>query len=127
MTAGNGKFSPAMRDDLAEAHAVILSEEGHENKAYRLNGSPAISFADIAKILSELTGTQVPYSTVSDEEYIKIKVADGWPAFVGEFALRWVQGVNAGEWEEQSKDLEKLLGRKPTTPTEFFRDGYLPH
>jgi hypothetical protein len=30
-----------------------------------------------------------------------------------------------GEWEEQTQDLETLIGRKATTPTEF-RDNYLP-
>jgi NAD(P)H dehydrogenase (quinone) len=125
VTAGSGKFSPAVRDDLAAAHAAILSEEGHENKSYRLTGEPLISFSDIANILTDLHGSKVPYKVVSDEEYIKIKVADGWPDFVASFALTWVHGINAGEWEEQTGDLEKLIGRKPKTPTEFFRDEYL--
>jgi hypothetical protein len=34
--------------------------------------------------------------------------------------------MSDGEWEEQTKDLETLIGPKVTTPTEFLRDGYLP-
>ena len=41
-----------------------------------------------------------------------------------EFALKWVQGMNAGEWEEPTSDLERLIGHKPKTPAEFFRDDY---
>jgi NAD(P)H dehydrogenase (quinone) len=125
--AGKGKFTAATRDDLAAAHAAILTGSGHENKSYSLTGDPAISFSDIATILSEVSGTKVPYTPVSDEEYIKIKLAEGWPAFVVQFALKWVQGMNAGEWAEQTNDLEKLIGRKPRTPKEFFRDDYVGH
>jgi hypothetical protein len=35
--------------------------------------------------------------------------------------------MNAGEWAEQTNDLEKLIGRKSRTPREFFRDDYISH
>lgn len=123
--AGRGKFAAASRDDLAAAHAAILTEGGHENKSYSLTGDPAISFSGIAAILSTVHGTNVPYIAVSGEEYLDLKRAEGWPDFIAEFALKWVQGMNAGEWDEQTDDLETLIGRKPKTPAEFFRDGYL--
>jgi len=44
-----------------------------------------------------------------------------------EFALKWVEGMNAGEWAEQTNDLETLIGHKPRTPKEFFRDDYITH
>ena len=122
--AGNGKFTAATRDDLAAAHATILTEGGHENETYRLTGDPPVSFSDIATILSKVHGTKVPYVTVSDQEYLKMKRAEGWPDFVAEFALKWVEGMNAGEWEEPTNDLERLIGHKPRTPAEFFRANY---
>lgn len=123
--AGKGEFTAATRDDLAAAHAAILTEAGHENKSYRLTGNPPVSFSDIATILSEVHGRKVPYVPVSDQEYLEIKRAEGWPDFVAEFALKWVQGMNAGEWEEPTSDLETLIGHKPKTPAEFFRDDYV--
>ncbi len=123
---GNGKFAAATRNDLAEAHAAILAGSGHENKTYSLTGDPAVSFADIAKILSEAHKKDVPYVPISDEEYFEqLKRATGVPDFVVEFVAKWVKGMNAGEWQEQTKDLEKLIGHKPKTAFEFFRDDYL--
>jgi NAD(P)H dehydrogenase (quinone) len=119
--AGNGKFTAATRDDLAAAHATVLAESGHEGKSYYLSGAPAVSWADIAKILSEIRGKDVPYIAISDEEYIKSMATLGFPDFVGPFILKWVQGMNQGEWEEVTGDLEALIGRKPTTPTEYLR------
>jgi NAD(P)H dehydrogenase (quinone) len=120
--AGSGKFAAATRDDLAAAHAAILTETGHENKTYYLSGSPAVSFADIAAILSEIHGVDVPYITVSGEAYVKIVNTAGLPEFIAQFVLKWVQGMNLGEWEEETRDLETLIGRKPKTPAEYLRE-----
>lgn len=123
---GTGKFAAATRADLAEAHAAILTGAGHENRTYTLTGDPAISFADIAKILSQIHKRDVPYVPISEGEYAEqIKLATGIPDVVVEFVCKWVKGMNAGEWQDQTKDLETLIGHKPTTALEFFRDDYL--
>jgi NAD(P)H dehydrogenase (quinone) len=124
VTQGEGKFTAATREDLAEAHAVILSGEGHEGKTYRLTGTPAFAFADIATFFSEALGEKVPFKAVSDEEYTRIKLAEGWPAFVVEFAKGWVNGMNQGEWAEETSDFERLVGRMPKSPSEFFRKDF---
>ena len=124
--AGTGKFAAATRDDLAEAHAAILTGTGHENRTYALTGDPAISFADIAKILSQIHKRDVPYVPISESDYAEqIKLATGVPDFVVEFVCKWVKGMNAGEWQDQTTDLERLIGHKPKTAFEFFRDDYL--
>jgi NAD(P)H dehydrogenase (quinone) len=122
---GDGKFAAASRDDLAEAHAAILTGGGHENRTYALTGDPAVSFSDVADILSKIHGRKVPYVAISDAQFFELKRSPGVPQFVIEFALKWVQGMNAGEWQAQTRDLETLIGRKPKTAFEFFRDDYL--
>ena len=119
--AGNRKFTAATRDDLAAAHAAVLTGTGHEGKSYYLSGAPAVSWADIARILSQIHGKDVPYIAISDEEYVESMAALGFPDFVAPFILKWVQGMNQGEWEEVTDDLETLIGRKPTTPAEYLR------
>jgi NAD(P)H dehydrogenase (quinone) len=122
VTAGSGSFGAATRDDLAAAHATILSEEGHEHKTYSLTGGPAVSFSDIAAILTELHGKHVPYVPMSRAAYAAhLEQTAGVPSFVAEFACKWVDGMNAGEWEAQTGDLERLIGRKPTTAAAYLR------
>ena len=118
--ANNGKMAPATRDELAEAHAEILSTPGHENKTYSLGGSNAISFADIAKILAEIKGQPVSFTTITAEEYIDIIVAKGVPRHVAGFITNWVVAMEAGEFEYQSGDIERLLGRKTKTFREYI-------
>jgi NAD(P)H dehydrogenase (quinone) len=123
--AGHGKFTAATRDDLGAAHAAILADAGHENKEYALTGGPAISFADVAAVLSEATGKPVPYVTISEEEFRAPLLAQGIPDFVATFALKWIEGMNHGEWAAESRDLETLIGHEPTSPTAYFRGPYL--
>lgn len=113
--ANNGKMAPATRDELAEAHAIILSTSGHENKTYSLSGSQSVSFADLAKILSEIKGQDVPFTTITKAEYIDGTMAKGVPRHVAEFITSWVTAIEEGEFEYQSGDLERLLGRKTKT------------
>jgi NAD(P)H dehydrogenase (quinone) len=122
--AGSGRAAYASREDLAEAHAVVLSESGHEYKDFALYGGPALSFADIAQILSDISGKPVPFNAISDRDYVAQLMSLGLPEPAAGFMLKWVQGVNAGEWDGESGDLENLLGRKPTTPAEFLRASY---
>jgi NAD(P)H dehydrogenase (quinone) len=126
MPPGDGKFTAVARRDLAEAHAAILSQPGRENKTYRLTGYAPVSFRDIAAILAEATGVSVPYTVISDQEYIEGLVAQGFPPTVAAFLHLWVTGMSKGEWDEVTPDLKMLLGREPLTPAEFFATDYPP-
>lgn len=123
--AGPGKAAFASRDDLAEAHAIVLSEPGHEGKAHALHGTPAVSFADIAQTLSDISGKPVSFIPHSDQGYVTHLMTAGLPEPAADFALAWARGIIAGEWEGNSGDLEKLLGRKPVTAAEFLRANYV--
>ena len=118
--ANNGKMVPATRNELAEAHAEILSAPGHENKVYSLGGSNPVSFAEIASIYSELKGQTVRFTTITPTEYIDAIVAKGMPRNVAEFITNWVVAIEAGEFEYQSGDLERLLGRKTISFREYI-------
>ncbi|KGO93786.1 SDR family oxidoreductase [Flavobacterium subsaxonicum] len=118
--ANNGKMAPATRNEVSEAYAEILSTQGHENKTYSLGGSDSISFSDIAKILSELKRQPVEFTTITPEDYIDSIVAQGPPKHVAEFITSWVVAIEEGEFEQQSGDLEQLLGRKSQTFKEYI-------
>jgi NAD(P)H dehydrogenase (quinone) len=118
--AGDGQVAPAARNELAEAQAVVLASSGHEGKSYDLTGGPAISFADLARTLSEVHNKHIPYVPLSEPEYLGIRTSSGLPGVVAEFALGWARGVNSGEWSFESGDLQRLIGRRPMTVPEFF-------
>jgi NAD(P)H dehydrogenase (quinone) len=123
--ANDGKMAPATRDELAEAHAEILSTPGHENKIYSLGGSYHISFSEIAKVLSEIKGQPVSFTTITAEEYIDGMVEKGVARHVAEFLTSWVMAIEGGEFEHQAGDLERLLGRKTKSFTDVLETSFV--
>ncbi len=125
--ANNGKMAPATRNDLAEAHAVILSTPGHEKKTYILSGSESLSFSDIAKIITEVTEKNISFTSISAEEYVDKLINKGVPRHVAEFLKSWVVAIDEGEFEGQSNDLERLINRKPITFREYTNSILAQH
>jgi NAD(P)H dehydrogenase (quinone) len=121
---GSGRAPLVVRSELAEANALVLTQDGHENKTYTLGASDAFSFADIAAALSEIRATPVPYADITVQEFVDEKVAGGFPPPVAAFLAEWVRAVATGEFDEVTGDLERLIGRKPTGYREFFRANY---
>jgi NAD(P)H dehydrogenase (quinone) len=121
---GSGRAPLVLRSELAEANALVLTQDAHENKIYTLGASEAFSFADIAAVFSEIKETPVPYVDITVQEFIDEKVAGGFPPPAAAFLAEWVQAVAAGEFAEVTRDLECLLGRKPTGYREFLQASY---
>ncbi len=123
--AENGKSSSVLRQELAEAAAVVLTSEGHENKAYPLVNNQAISYNDVAELIAEISGKNITYKSPSPEEYQATLKTDGVPdEYIGLFTAFSVAQAN-GELEMSDNSLEKLLGRKPTTAKEFLTKVYV--
>jgi len=67
--AGQGKISYVSRRDLARATARILTEKGNEGKSFALTGPKAYGHAELAAMLSEVSGKKIVYEDVSPEAY----------------------------------------------------------
>jgi NAD(P)H dehydrogenase (quinone) len=115
-SAGDGRVGSAARADYAAAAAVVLAEEGHDNKAYELSGDTAWTLAEYAAELSRLAGKDVAYNDVPAEVLKQILVGARVPeVFVDILVDVDVRGISRGLLEGGSGDLSRLIGR-PTTP-----------
>lgn len=122
--AQNGKSSLVLRQELAEAAAVVLTSEGHENKAYPLVNNQAISYNEVAETIAQISGKNITYQSPSPEEYQATLKTYGVPdEYIGIFTAFSVAQAN-GELEMSDNSLEKLIGRKPTTARQFLAKVY---
>src|SRR5438128_6022315 len=55
---GNGSASFVDTRDIASVAAEVLTSAGHEEKIYTLTGSATLGIAEVARILSEVTGSE---------------------------------------------------------------------
>lgn len=128
MPFGKGKTAPVTRDDLAAANVTVLTQPGHENKTYKLSGDEAFSFSEIAQILGEVKGRKVSSENISEDEYLDFDFhgLENAPKQFPQFRLAWVKTMNDGDFEETTGELERLIGRKPTTFREYMKSNYPP-
>jgi NAD(P)H dehydrogenase (quinone) len=119
-SAGEGRISAATRADYAEAAAVVVAEDGHAGAVYELGG-PAFTMSELAATVSAVTGTDVAYTDVPVEQFAAILEGAGLPAPVAGMFAEIDRSVAAGDLFVEGDDLEKLIGRPPTSLEEAVR------
>ena len=120
----NAKFSPAPREEYAEAAAIVLTTTGHLNKHYELAGDVAVTHSEVAAEIARASGKPVKYSDLSQPEFAALLEKVGLPKPVAALLADADAGLARGELASTSKDLSTLLGR-PTTPLGKAVDGAL--
>ena len=124
LPAGDTKSAFALRKDMADAIANVLTGKGHENKEYSLSNSENTSIQEIAQDLTEIIGKEINYVSPPQDVYVDALTKAGVPTeYIGMFA-GFAEAIKQGEFAAETKDLEKLLGRKPTTAKQYLAKVY---
>jgi NAD(P)H dehydrogenase (quinone) len=110
--AGDGRISAATRRDYAAAAAVaLLDDEG--DRTYELGG-PSFDLTELARLISELTGTEVAYRDLAVDRYAEVLLGVGLDERTARFVAMLDASIAKGDLETGSEDLARLIGRPPT-------------
>jgi NAD(P)H dehydrogenase (quinone) len=120
---GSGKISAATHQDFASAAAAALLGDQGGNVVYELGG-PAFDLAQLARTISDVTGTQVTYRDLPQEQYVAVLEQGGLDEGTARFVAAIDASIARGELETSRPDLAKLLGHPPTSLVEFVRAAY---
>ena len=112
----DGKISWTTHEDLAEADAIVLTEEGGlDGITPPLTAPEAFDMADLATIASEITGREVKRVTVSDRQYRETLMGHGLPEFRADVLVGIFQAARRGDFAATGPMLGELIGRPPKT------------
>lgn len=111
--AGEGRIASAIRDEYAEAAAVVLLDDEHAGHTYELTGPEAWNHLELAAALTELLGREVVYDALNLDEQREHLVEAGLAEATAGFIVALDANTRAGELAAVSGDLERLLGRPP--------------
>lgn len=121
--AGEGRVSAVSRADIARcAVAALLDPTKHAGSTYDLTGPEALTFTEVAAILSALTGRAVSFHDETLEEAYASRLR--WPAEQWEYDA-WVSTYTAvarGELAAVSDDVRLLTGRDPVSLETLLTD-----
>lgn len=112
-SAGTGKVGWALRQDYADAAAVVLTSKGHNNKVYELSGK-SMTQEEFVTILDGVLDRKVTMLQVDDATYGKIMKENGVPDPVLPILVGIQKGIREGSLDIDSNDFEALVGRGAT-------------
>jgi len=122
--AKDGKASYVLREELAEAAAHVLTTEGHKRQIYSLTNSTSVSFSEIAKAIGDHLGKDIKYQSLEVDIFESKMKQFGVPdVYIGLFTM-WAMAQAQGTMDILSDTLERFLGRKPTTMSQFIAQVY---
>lgn len=126
LPTANGLTSFVPKKDLAEAEVnILLNPSAYENKILEFNGSEQITFSEIAKKISEIVREPIKYISPEITEFETQMNKFGLPNHVIEILSTFSLAIANGEFDQQSNDLEKILGRKTISLSEYLKEAYL--
>jgi uncharacterized protein YbjT (DUF2867 family) len=120
--AGDGAEAFVDAADIAAvASATLADPRAHAGAQYALTGPDALTIAEAAKIISDVSGHAVDYTDIDREEWVAAAVAGGIPAEYGAVLSALTETIASGRGARPGNDIEKATGAPPTSFADFAR------
>ncbi|WP_404388655.1 NAD(P)H-binding protein [Humibacillus xanthopallidus] len=123
LPAGEGSVAFVDTDDIGAVAAGILAEPGpHRGRGYTLTGPQAVTFGDLAGMLTAALGRHIGYEPATVLGYARHLRSRGLP--IAQVAVQTVLhvGLRRGDAEHVDPTLSHLLGRPARSIEEYVRD-----
>lgn len=130
--SGNGRIAMISRDDCVAAAAAALASDGHEGRVYDITGPDLISYADLARWFSEMSGRAIEYQSVDDEGMYAFFDALGVPrrarddhvvdgfGWCSDDMVSFEATIRQGGFAVISNDVLHLTGKAPEPVRDFL-------
>jgi len=119
--AGDGRAAVVSHDDIARVVVtVLLDPAAHAGATYDLTGPEALTFTEMAEVITEVTGREVRFHDETVEEAYASRAVYGAPDWQVDAWVSTYTAVAAGELDGVSGDVERLTGRRPTSLREYL-------
>lgn len=99
-----------------------LTEPGHESKCYIISGPEALSYHDLARMMSEATGRDFIYENMTPEAFREHQLSVGEEVWYVELLSQLYANIRAGRYAHLTDEFEQVMGRPATTFAQFARD-----
>jgi uncharacterized protein YbjT (DUF2867 family) len=119
---GDGAEAFVDAEDIAAvASATLADPEAHAGAQYALTGPEALTIAEAAKIISEVSGRTIDYADIDRGVWVAAAVAGGVPAEYGAVLSVLTETIASGHGSRPNSDVEKATGEAPASFADFAR------
>ncbi|GIN63607.1 NAD(P)-dependent oxidoreductase [Robertmurraya siralis] len=130
---GDGKMAYISRKDCAKAVAHALATNDYHEAILNINGPELLTITEFVAVGNEVTGHNISYQEITDEENYLIFDAMGVPRttdgifkedseapFSSEGMVTFAQAIRLGKMDQFTDDFVKLTGQQPITVKYMF-------
>lgn len=117
---GTGGAGYVTREDCARAAAAALANPPAGRTILDITGPSVVTHADLAQILSELTGRAVTYVPVDVDAIVAGMVGAGLPEPVARVYAGFDTTIAQGSLAVASNDVAELTGQAPQSVADFL-------
>lgn len=110
-------------DDIADVAVAALTEDGHAGQVYEVTGPRLMTFADIAKTLSQATGREINYINVPHDDFVEGIRQSGAPQDVVWMLDYLFATVLDGRNAHVAYGVVKAIGRPAKDFADYARDA----
>ena len=117
---GNGGAPYVTREDCAQAAAAALASTDTSNRTWNITGPAVVTYAELAKLASELTGRPVTYVPVDAAERTAQLIGLGTPEPIAKMLVSGQMAIAQGKMGTATTAVKELTGREPQSVREFL-------
>ncbi|MFN2491055.1 MAG: SDR family oxidoreductase [Actinomycetota bacterium] len=121
-SAADAKIPMIDPRDVAAVAAVALTKQGHEGKTYTLTGAEALTFQEVARNLSEVTGREIEYVDLPDEAALEGLLGAGVPDWLAANLITLFQIMREDTDPRITDDVREVTEREPRRLRDFLKD-----
>ena len=118
--AGDGRIRFVLRNDVADVLVNVLVQTGHDGVTYTLTGPETYTLAEIADLLTTLTGRSVTFEHETLEQAYASRAGYGAPAWEVEGWVTTYTAIAVGECDVVTDDVSRVAGHDPVSIRQFL-------
>lgn len=119
LNAGDAACGMVHVRDVAAVAAECLMDDAHVGQDHAVTGSSAITFAEVATVLSASAGRSVTYVAMADKMFRDRLLGQGLPQDTAAALTETYRGVAEGRFATLTDTVKRITGRPPI-PIEQF-------
>ncbi|PXX29695.1 NmrA family NAD(P)-binding protein [Arenibacter sp. ARW7G5Y1] len=110
-------------DDIADVVVAALLKGEHNGNIYQLTGPRQLTFKEVIHEISEATGRNIAFTSITLSAYAQVMKQQGVPAdYVWLIEYLFSEVLGNPNIAEMTNDIEKVLGRRPKDISKYIEE-----
>ena len=110
-------------DDIADVVVAALLKGEHNGNIYQLTGPRQLTFKEVIHEISEATGRNIAFTSITLSAYAQVMKQQGVPAdFVWLIEYLFSEVLGNPNIAEMTNDIEKVMGRRPKDISKYIEE-----